>query len=1174
MFADEFLNMLMKYPDCVTDERRFIAYMRDFFPKNQKECNILISLYRLGIVKELKNTDKIDQNFCYRYQKNLVDHYGVIEILAEEAVKLWCVCYGKNVLKKNCDAIGVGEDSHADNAAPIHYGEKIRTYVHYDFQVTIPRIMVLDEEILIKFSVRYRQNAKISLALDYGKIQDQVQNIYSSHPADVMISRNGMQHTVEFAIPASHKKPLWRNSKFYVVLLSSGGCKYEICYQCDASRKLTFEYVMAQRMTSEDEARYLEIAANALKKKENTDRTQHSEQDSNNVADAEIPAFTTPTLEEYKKALLREMYYLKNNGGRKFKVTNGIRLSNSKNVYPYRFEIETEMNLSDDAPLTLTASGQEAVGSVLMCEGFEIIITIDKDLGAKINSAYISVEPWKLLEVQVNKLNNISKSDQIAIELLEEGPKLATKESYLQIPKGQEIAKKKAEQEDITVIWGPPGTGKTHTMSEIAIEFLKQNQSVLIVSHSNISVDGVIKKIAELMRSNKKDALLKNGTVLRYGYVRDEKLTNDTDTVAFNFALNHNPDLKKEREQLLAEKDILWKKGQQNTERMVEVEKKLKDIRIQVRNLEGRYVEKAQIVATTISKVTIDKLFDGKKYDVVMFDEVSMAYVPQILCAATYAKKHLIVVGDFRQLSPIAQSEAKNTLEVDIFSYLKITNDYTIYNHPWLVMLNEQRRMYPTISAFPNQYIYHNLLKDHKDAIVKRADIVKKQPFEGEAMNLIDLGGTYCAAGKSSDNSRFNILSAIISFSTAISTEKVSGNSIGIITPYAAQTRLVRAMLRDYKGKETTQVACSTVHQFQGSERDVIIFDAVESYPAQKAGWLMSKNDNGHVTRLINVAITRARGKLITIANGNFWLNKFERTNHTFYRMIQYMRNKENVVSVKNKALANYMDSLETGRNIRYYQILNESITALLKDIHNAHEKIVISIPDGNLDKETSATILHSLEQAQIKGIRILMKSNDYVNLPDEWKVYCWSGEAAVFPLIMIDDRVIWYGLPDSKGVFHDGSLGYATVCKTVFRITGEHTIEILKSLSGLENRVVDGTSKALTEKTMPDVQSGSKGKEDDGKQAGGLGRFVEEYSKCSKCKRPMKLTKGRSGKCFLKCSSCSNMEYLTPDFTNWYISKERVQCPIHHCDIEAKLGQYGIYVRCERGHYLKPDEI
>lgn len=44
-------------------------------------------------------------------------------------------------------------------------------------------------------------------------------------------------------------------------------------------------------------------------------------------------------------------------------------------------------------------------------------------------------------------------------------------------------------------MWGPPGTGKTYTMAKIAKKYIAQNKSVLIVSHSNVSVDGVIKKL-------------------------------------------------------------------------------------------------------------------------------------------------------------------------------------------------------------------------------------------------------------------------------------------------------------------------------------------------------------------------------------------------------------------------------------------------------------------------------------------------------------------------------------------------------------------------------------------------------------------------------------------------------------------------------------------------------
>lgn len=55
-------------------------------------------------------------------------------------------------------------------------------------------------------------------------------------------------------------------------------------------------------------------------------------------------------------------------------------------------------------------------------------------------------------------------------------------------------------------------------------------------------------------------------------------------------------------------------------------------------------------------------------------------------------------------------------------------------------------------------------------------------------MSLVDLSGTYCAAYKNSDNSRFNILSAIVSFGLALtSMDKENKDAIGVITPYAAQ---------------------------------------------------------------------------------------------------------------------------------------------------------------------------------------------------------------------------------------------------------------------------------------------------------------------------------------------------------------------------------------------------
>lgn len=59
-----------------------------------------------------------------------------------------------------------------------------------------------------------------------------------------------------------------------------------------------------------------------------------------------------------------------------------------------------------------------------------------------------------------------------------------------------------------------------------------------------------------------------------------------------------------------------------------------------------------------------------------------------------------------------------------------------------------------------------------------------------------------------------------------------------------------------------------TIHQFQGSEADIVIFDVVDGRGRKKLGQLL-RDDAG--VRLVNVAITRARGKLILLADRKWY---------------------------------------------------------------------------------------------------------------------------------------------------------------------------------------------------------------------------------------------------------------------------------------------------------------
>lgn len=493
----------------------------------------------------------------------------------------------------------------------------------------------------------------------------------------------------------------------------------------------------------------------------------------------------------------------------------------------------------------------------------------------------------------------------------------------------------------------------------------------------------------------------------------------------------------------------------------------------------------------------------------------------------------------------------------------------------------------PAISEFPSKFIYKGLLKDNSVVLTgqnkKKNDVViNKQPLAKDALNLVDMAGTYCAADKNTDGSRFNILSAVISFSTAVNAQNNNIDDVGIITPYAAQVRLIRAMLRDYYAKDIPSIRCATVHQFQGSESDVIVFDAVESYPKGAVGYLMGKEPN-QVTRLINVAITRGKGKVIVVANARFWENIFKGRNHVFYRLLQHIKNKNHqVVEYQDKTLQPYVESINPGKVVDIFVDEQDAIAKFEQDMLKAKWKVVISLPSGAL-RETENQVFKLIDDADSRGVDILMKSNDYASLPQYWKNYCRGTENATFPLIIIDDEVSWYGLPTANWKFDvDKTTSLKTVVYMMVRFKGKNTVEMLKALTDIETVAIGVNTRKLLKKdnnmvTHPMASSSGVVVPDDGKSAYGLAGFVEEKEFCPACKSHMVLTKNARGTAYLKCSNkaCKETKYLTVDLMNWYISSHNVGCPKHDGgELKGRLGKYGPYVTCTCGHTLKPHDI
>lgn len=226
----------------------------------------------------------------------------------------------------------------------------------------------------------------------------------------------------------------------------------------------------------------------------------------------------------------------------------------------------------------------------------------------------------------------------------------------------------------------------------------------------------------------------------------------------------------------------------------------------------------------------------------------------------------------------------------------------------------------------------------------------------------------------------------------------------------------------------------------------------------------------------------------------------------------------------------------------------------------------MISLPCGKLNPESESVICQLLVEEKQQGIQVLIKCNDYAALPETWKNYTWGTSNAVFPLVMIDEKIIWYGVPDASWKFKDGADEYHTVCPIVCRLDGKHTAELIRSLSDLEYRETDKGKKQLSPR--PETPT------DDPNGAGGLSEYVSQNIKCPDCKKPLRMTKGKSGKTILWCKECKKTHLLKPDDINHYMLVKHVKCPIHKCDMTAKVGKYGLYIKCDAGHNMKPEEI
>ena len=103
MFEKDFESMLRQYGDVIDDKKKFTGLIKDYFPDQAKTINLMLMAYEVGIVSQIQTAGKLNNAFAFRLVKQLTEDYGLSRVYADWVVSIWCVCYGKNVLGKDCD---------------------------------------------------------------------------------------------------------------------------------------------------------------------------------------------------------------------------------------------------------------------------------------------------------------------------------------------------------------------------------------------------------------------------------------------------------------------------------------------------------------------------------------------------------------------------------------------------------------------------------------------------------------------------------------------------------------------------------------------------------------------------------------------------------------------------------------------------------------------------------------------------------------------------------------------------------------------------------------------------------------------------------------------------------------------------------------------------------------
>ena len=443
---------------------------------------------------------------------------------------------------------------------------------------------------------------------------------------------------------------------------------------------------------------------------------------------------------------------------------------------------------------------------------------------------------------------------------------------------------------DVAIVHGPPGTGKTTTLVEAINETLMRESQVLVCAQSNMAVDWISEKLVDrginVLRIGNPTRV--NDKMLGFTYERRFESHADYPQLwAIRKAIR---ELRKNR-----------KKGSENYhQKMDRLKSRAAEIELRIN---AELFGEARVIACTLVG-SAHHLLEGMKFGTLFIDEAAQALEAACWIPMKRASR-VILAGDHCQLPPTVKSIAALRAGLG-----KTLMERIAENKPEVVtLLKIQYRMNDEIMRFSSDWFYGGKVEsapqikyrsvldyDHPITWIDTSNEENQITIEGEDAPE-DSASASSADSAANQNSDLNFkeqfvgesfgrinkaeaeltLLTLAEYFTKIGKQRVLEERIdvGIISPYRAQVQYLKKLIKKYEFFKPYRrlISVNTVDGFQGQERDVILISLVRSNDEGQIGFLKD-------LRRMNVAMTRARMKLIILGNKNTM------TKHPFYKKL------------------------------------------------------------------------------------------------------------------------------------------------------------------------------------------------------------------------------------------------------------------------------------------------